>query len=271
MMPTTHEPQFAELEAFAVELAQGAAESLAGRDMAGLAVSSKSTSTDLVTQADRDTEAWLIGQILRRRPSDSVLGEEGGQCQGSSGVRWLIDPIDGTVNFVLGIPQFAVSVAAEVGGTVVAGAVANPASGEVFHAHLGGGARLGERLLRGPRGVELAQAVIGTGFSYRPAVRARQIAVIARLLPDIADMRRMGAASLDLCAVASGRLDGYFEAGLNPWDYAAGILIATEAGCAVTGLRGDPPSPNFVAAAGSSCAADLFALLETLDADHVRD
>ena len=142
---------------------------------------------------------------------------------------------------MLGIPLYAVSVAAEVDGSVVAGAVANPVSGELFRAHLGGGAYLDGERLSGPREVALEQAVIVTGFAYDSAMRRRQMAVAAPLLPRIADLRRLGSAALDLCFVAAGRCDASYEAGLNPWDYAAGALIAAEAGCVVGGLRGGPP------------------------------
>src|SRR5262249_2627280 len=147
-----------------------------------------------------------------------------------TGVRWLVDPIDGTVNFVLGLRQYAVSVAAEVDGVVIAGCVHNPESGETFHATRGGGAFAGERRLAGPRDIPLERAIVGTGFGYDPVVRARQGVVVAAMLPRIGDIRRLGSAALDLCALAEGRLDAYFEAGLNPWDWAAGLLIATEVG-----------------------------------------
>ncbi len=257
------------LSDYAAHLATGAGELV--RDAAGraLSIGSKSTTTDLVTDSDRAAERWLIERIAVDRPADAVLGEEGGGRPGSSGVRWVLDPIDGTVNFVLGLPQYAVSVAAEVDGTVVAGAVCNPASGELFRAELGGGAYLGDERLRGPRDVPLAAAVIGTGFSYDRERRARQGEVAAQLLRVVGDIRRLGASSLDLCAVACGRLDGYYEAGLSPWDYAAGALIAGEAGCELSGLRGRPVSSAMAVAAGPLLAADLFAVLEQLGADAV--
>jgi myo-inositol-1(or 4)-monophosphatase len=258
-----------ELERFAVELARGAAAVVAAHGRAGLAVSSKSTVTDLVTAADRASESWLVEQIAAQRPADAILGEEGAGSTGTSGVRWLLDPIDGTVNYVLGLPQYAVSVAAEVDGQVQAAAVCNAASGELFRAHRGGGAYSGDVRLRGARVVPLARAVVGTGFSYDAAQRARQGAVVAALLPRLADIRRFGSASLDLCAVAAGRLDGYFEAGLQPWDYAAGVLIATEAGCAASGLRNRPPSSQLTAVTGLPLAEEFFALLEEFGADVV--
>ena len=261
------------LEALAVRLAAGAAAEIlrvrATPDGATLVIDSKSTETDLVTASDRASERWLVEHILAARPDDGVVGEEGADRRGASGVRWIVDPIDGTVNFVLGLPNYGVSVAAERDGTVVAGAVCNVVTGELFHASLGGGAYLGDTRLGGPRDVPLSRAVIGTGFGYEAGRRARQIAVVAQLLPEIADIRRMGAASLDLCAVAVGRLDGYFEAGLNHWDYAAGALIAAEAGCAVTGLRHGAAGTAMTAVAGPALAAEFFERLESLDADRV--
>jgi myo-inositol-1(or 4)-monophosphatase len=274
MSPDVPTPTPAELERHAVALAEGAAAIVrAGRRDAaagpGLRISTKSTATDLVTEVDRRTERWLVEELAARRPGDAVVGEEGAGRSGTTGVRWVLDPIDGTVNFVLGLPQYAVSVAAELDGRIVAGAVSNPVTGETYRAHLGGGAHRGEQRLRGPRGVPLASAVIGTGFGYDATRRAGQIAVVAELLPLVADIRRLGAASLDLCAVAAGQLDGYFEAGLNYWDFAAGALIAAEAGCVVSGLRGRPPSGQLTAATGAAGAVDFFALLERLGADRV--
>jgi myo-inositol-1(or 4)-monophosphatase len=249
-VPAAPTPSPAALEEFAIELATGAAEIVRAAGGGQLLVDAKSTETDLVTQVDKASERWLRERIAARRPDDAVLGEEGGAAEGSSAVRWLLDPIDGTVNFVLGLPQYAVSVAAEVDGQVVAGAVCNPVTGELFRAHLGGGAFLGERRLTGPRDVPLSRAVLGTGFAYAAQTRARQVALVAALLPVIADIRRLGSAALDICAVAAGRLDGYFESGLNPWDYAAGLLIATEAGCRAAGPGVRPPGRELVVVAG---------------------
>lgn len=262
------------LAALAVELAEGAAERI--RDATGvrLAVGAKSTATDLVTDVDRSVERWLVDQLRARRPGDAVLGEEGGDqaaTENATAVRWVIDPIDGTVNFVLGLPQYAVSVAAEVNGQVVAGAVVNPSTGETFHARRGSGAFCGSERLHGPRSVRLAQAVVATGFAYDARVRGRQIAVVAPLLPRVADIRRLGAAALDLCFVAAGRVDAYFEAGLHRWDFAAGALIAAEAGCVLTGLRHQPPSEQLLAVTGGTLAPEFFAVLEDLGADQVSN
>jgi myo-inositol-1(or 4)-monophosphatase len=262
-------PEPLELETLAVALAEGAAAVVRRLRTDHLATAAKSSATDLVTDVDRATERWLVAELESRRPGDAILGEEGGGRQGSTGVRWLLDPIDGTVNFVLGIPHYAVSVAAEVEGVVVAGAVTNPVSGETFHAHQGGGGYLHEHRLTGPREVPLERAVVATGFGYDAGVRTRQVAAAAPLLPRIGDIRRLGAASLELCFLAAGRVDAYFEAALNPWDHAAGGLVATEAGCVVSGLRGRPPSERLYAAAGPGLAANFFAALESVDADEV--
>lgn len=269
MAPDDPLPTTEHLHRLAVELAEGAARLVRQRRAERFATAAKSTVTDLVTEVDTASERWLIGELARRRPDDAVLGEEGGDHPGRSGVRWLLDPIDGTVNFVLAIPQYAVSVAAEVDGEVVAGAVCNPVTGETFHAGRGEGAFLGDEPLAGPRDVPPERAVVGTGFAYDAALRGRQAEVTAALLPRVADIRRLGSAALDLCFLAAGRLDGYFEAGLNPWDWAAGGLVAAEAGCVLTGLRGAGPSRSMCAAAGPALAGPLFGLLESLGADRV--
>jgi myo-inositol-1(or 4)-monophosphatase len=268
-VPTDHAPDPAELLRLAIELATDTAELVRRRHAEHFATSAKTTATDLVTEVDTAAERFLVERLAQRRPDDAILGEEGGGRPGRTPVRWLLDPIDGTVNFVLGLPQYAVSVAAEVNGVVVAGAVCNPATGELYSAERGRGAQLGDQPLRGPREVPLARAVIATGFGYDAALRARQGAVAAALLPQVGDLRRLGSAALDLCFLAAGRLDGYFEAGLNPWDSAAGGLIAQEAGCVLSGLRGRPPSGQLFAAAGAAFAADFFELLESLEADLV--
>lgn len=264
-----------ELGRCAVELATGAAEFVGTRTGGEQHISSKTTATDLVTDTDRATEEWIMGYLARRRPDDAILGEEGEGREGNSGVRWVIDPIDGTVNFVLGIPMYAVSIAAEIGGRSVAAAVVNPVSGELFRATLGagayatGGAFGGERRLTGPRDVPLERAVLGTGFGYDRDRRARQAALTARLLPQIADIRRLGSAALDICAVAAGRLDGYFEVGLNPWDHAAAVLIAREAGALAVGPKGREPDAALTVVGGTQLMARLPGLLDELGIDAV--
>ncbi|KRB76506.1 inositol monophosphatase [Nocardioides sp. Root190] len=190
----------------------------------------KSSDIDVVTVADRASEELIRRHILRARPHDAFLGEEGDDVAGTSGVRWIVDPIDGTVNFLYGLPAFAVSIAAEVDGEVVAGVVVDVARGIVHAGRLGGPAtRDGEVLsVRDP--APLAQRLVATGFSYLRDVRVVQGAAVARLLPEVRDIRRSGSCALDLCAVASGSLDGYVEEGVNLWDHAAAGLIARLAG-----------------------------------------
>jgi myo-inositol-1(or 4)-monophosphatase len=246
----TGAPEPAELAEIAVELA-GRAGTLALRHQAaGLSVSTKSAVTDVVTDADRAVEEFLRTALGQLRPGDSILGEEGGATdQAGSQVRWLVDPIDGTVNFVLGLPYFSVSIAAQVQGRTVAGCVLNPVSGNVFSAAAGQGAFLGDRRLGGPRSVPLEQAVVATGFSYQPARRARQGRAAGELLAHVGNLRRLGSAALDLCALAAGWIDLYYEGPLNEWDFAAGLLIAAEAGVATSGLRGRPAGPDMIVGA----------------------
>ena len=257
-----------ELRGIAEELARGAGELVARARGAGL-VDAKSTPTDLVTEVDRECERWLAARLAELRPDDALLGEEGAERAGGSGVRWLLDPIDGTVNFLYGLRPYAVSVAAERGGRVVAGCVHDPTSGETFSAALGGGARLDGAPIGG-RWVAagLDTAVIGTGFGYAAALRGGQGRLLAGVLPRVGNVRRLGSAALDLCYVAAGRLDGYYEHGLKPWDRAAGELVAAEAGARVTGLLGRRPGAVTVAAS-PAVAAELCALLEELGADEL--
>lgn len=251
-----------------MELAAGAA-AVVGRHRRGpLGVSSKSTVTDLVTEADRASERWLVQRIAALRPADAVLGEEGAGSDGTSGVRWVLDPIDGTVNYLYDLPAYAVSLAAEVDGIVAVGAVFNPASEELWTAIRGEGAWLGARRLRGSPVTSLDQALVATGFGYGTDRRRAQAVVVAALLPEIRDIRRFGAASLDLCSAAAGRVDAYFERGLKPWDLAAGGLIAVEAGLLVTGLSGAPAGEDLVLAAPPALHAALHGRLVALRADE---
>lgn len=218
----------------------------------GPVVRAKSTPTDPVTIVDTESEQVVRDLLARARPGEPILGEEGGGSAGRPGaVRWVVDPIDGTVNFVYGIPAYAVSLAAQVDGVSVAGAVADVCSGEVFSAALGCGATVaagGERrVLRCTKVTDLAMVLIGTGFGYEPRRRAAQAALLARLLPLVRDVRRIGSAALDLCQVAAGRLDAHYEHGLNVWDWAAGALIAAEAGAVV--LTPSEPAGLLLAAA----------------------
>jgi len=206
------------------------------------------------------------------RPGDGVLGEEGGERAGTTGVRWVVDPIDGTVNFLYGVPAYAVSIAAEVDGVVRAGVVLNVATGELFTATAGGGAHLGfpgrrdPVRLRGSAPASLGQTLVATGFGYGVEQRRAQGAVVARLLPQVRDIRRFGSAALDLCAAAAGRVDAYYELHLNPWDHAAGALVAAEAGLVVTGLPGTPFGSPMAVAVASSVAEPFVELLGALHA-----
>lgn len=238
------ESELTELRDTAVLVAEEAADLVRQARAAMLAgeavqVDTKSTDTDVVTAVDHASERLIRQRLAELRPGDGVLGEEAGGSAGD-GVTWVVDPIDGTVNFLYGAPGFSVSVAAQIDGVSVAGAVVEPVDGRRWTAVRGQGAWLDGRRLHtsSPRRLELT--LVGTGFSYDPGRRARQAEVVARLVPRVRDIRRPGAASLDLCAVAAGWLDAYVEHGLQRWDWAAGALIAAEAGALVS-LPGEDP------------------------------
>ncbi|WP_229051227.1 inositol monophosphatase family protein [Aeromicrobium sp. Leaf350] len=223
----------------------------------------KSSATDPVTEIDRASEELIRGRIAQARPDDGFLGEEGDTLVGTSGIEWVVDPIDGTVNFMYGIPAYAVSIAARRGDDVLAGFVVNVADGRAWGAIRGGGAfRLddGPRRITAPSPPPLTHLLVATGFGYDPKVRAAQGASVTRLLPQVRDIRRIGAAALDLCALAEGTVDAYVEQGLHPWDLAAGGLIATEAGCVLSGLDG-PPDRRLVMGAHPEIAPEYFALV----------
>lgn len=259
------DPDPVRLAELAVELAGRAGALMMRHRAAGLSVDTKSSATDLVTDADHAVEEFLRTALARLRPGDAILGEEAGSAgPADSAVRWVLDPIDGTVNYLLGLPQFAVSIAAQVQGRTVAGCVLNPSSGEVFHAAAGYGAYLGDRRLTGPRSVPLDQAVVATGFGYDPDRRARQGAAVGRLLARVGNLRRLGSAALDLCALAAGWVDMYYEGPLGEWDFAAGLLIATEAGVATSGLAGRPAGTAMVAGAHPDRAEEFFELLTAI-------
>lgn len=261
------QPDPDDLLALAVSLARRAG-ALAMSMREGVTVSAtKSTPTDVVTAADSASERSIVAGLRAERPDDGVLGEEGTQNAGSSGVRWVIDPVDGTVNFLYGIPQWAVSIAAEVDGEVVAGVVHDPVKGETWTAARGRGAALNDRAVRCSSATDLSQALVATGFSYDAGRRGAQARHLTTLLPRVRDIRRIGAGSLDLCAVAAGRVDGYYEQAMNPWDWSAGALIAREAGAVVGGLRGRPESSALVLAAAPGVFDALHQLLVELDAD----
>jgi len=305
-------PDAKDLLALAADAAGAAARLLAdqGAQSRPEVVETKSSLTDVVTEMDRRAEALITERIRAERPGDAILGEEGGETRGARGpdrdlgedpdgspgepgdpsapvVRWIVDPLDGTVNYLYGLADWAVSIAAEVAGTIVAGVVAVPLHGETFTAIRGQGAWLhstadrasatgeasapggrGAAALRCNRDVPLGQALVGTGFGYLPGRRRVQGEVVAALLPQIRDIRRGGSAAVDLCMVAAGRLDAFYERGLNYWDYAAGGLIAEEAGARVTGLEGRPAGTSLTVAAGPGLYEELAALLATLNPER---
>ncbi|MGE5695767.1 MAG: inositol monophosphatase family protein [Candidatus Sericytochromatia bacterium] len=270
----------AELRSVAEQLAAEAAEFVLARraDLFGDGrphdgdgtVGTKSTRTDPVTVVDTEAERLLRDRLATLRPGEAVLGEEGGGPRGSDqGVTWVLDPIDGTVNFLYGIPAYAVSVGVQVGGVSVAGAVADVTGCVVYSAGRGLGAHVADssgsaKVLRCNPIDDLSMALVGTGFGYAPPRRAAQAAVLAGVLPHVRDVRRIGSAALDLCSVAAGRLDAHYEHGLNRWDWAAGALIAAEAGATVVLPRTDGPSLTVASAPG--IASDLLRLLERLGA-----
>ena len=258
-----------EAAALAVEVRERVVDPAGGLDV-------KSSATDVVTEGDTACEQLVRRRLGELRPDDAVLGEEGGEDAGAAtgGLRWVVDPIDGTVNYTHGLPWFAVSIGVERDGVPVAGAVVEPVSGRTWSAAQGRGATLDGRPLRASALAEVHLAVVGTGLNYDPERRRRQAALVARIADEVGDLRRTGCASLDLCAVAAGWLDGFYEHGLHAWDMAAGALVAAEAGARVVlpadlRPRDAPDAPadldglgdSAVLAAGPALAAPLAALL----------
>ena len=233
------EPDLDELLGVAVDLAEEAGTLLLeGQERVRALVSTKSTATDMVTEMDHASEALIVAGLERHRPNDGILGEEGHDRHGTSGIRWVVDPLDGTTNYLYGFPSFAVSIAAEHEGRSIVGVVRDPVHDETFTAVLGRGATCNGRPLTVTGPPALATALVGTGFGYDPARRALQSRVLLGVLPNVRDIRRAGAAAVDLCWVAAGRLDAFYELGLAPWDWAAGSLIAAEAGARTEILEG---------------------------------
>ncbi|MCL4119551.1 UNVERIFIED_CONTAM: hypothetical protein GTU68_030893 [Idotea baltica] len=232
-------------------------------------VDTKASDIDIVTEVDRASEILITERLLSARPDDGIVGEEGASVVGSSGVEWLVDPIDGTTSFFYGLPGFSVSIAARVGDQVVAGCVVAPAITTEYSAVLGQGATMNGTPIQCRDTSSLSQALVGTGFAPDYDRRTRQGQLFATIIPQIRDIRRMGSAALDLSAVAAGQLDAYFEVGLSLWDYAAGALIASEAG-ALTIVEPDKALDRaFVLASAPGISNELVALLRALNADKV--
>ena len=239
-------------------------------------VSTKSTPTDVVTSADTALEALVRERLAQLRPGEPVVGEESGGTAADGTITWVVDPIDGTVNFLYGLPWYAVSLAATRDGESLAGVIAEPAAGRLWSAARGTGATLDGRPLRTSEVTDLALTMVGTGFAYRPQRRARQAAFIAGLLPRIRDVRRSGSSALDVCAVAAGWLDAYVEHGPHWWDWAAAALIAEEAGAVVRvparpghPASGDGLGPDVLLVAARGVAGELTALAAELGAAEV--
>lgn len=282
--PRPTRAQLDALERVAVDVATSAAALIVDERPTDLGVAhTKSTHTDVVTVMDQRAQDHLLARLAELAPHDAVMGEEQGGAQGESGLTWVVDPIDGTVNYLYDLPAYAVSVAVVTGDptvpgrwTPLAGAVVNAVTGECFRASRGGGAH---RRLRGgrdrrlglrPAPRSLGEALVATGFGYAAEDRRWQAQVLTELLPRVRDLRRLGSAALDLCRLAAGEVDAYYESGLKPWDLAAGWLVATEAGAVVGGAGGsaDPPSAELVWATSEGLADAFGDLVTGLTAAH---
>lgn len=254
----------AELLALAEQAARAAGELLRERFDGGgeRATGSKSTPTDLVSEADLAAERAIRDIITARRPEDAILGEEGGETQEGAGLRWIVDPLDGTVNFLFGVPQWCVSVAVHDDEGGVAGVVYDPVREELFAgAREGGSPTCNGVPVRGSQQAELAPALIGTGFAYDAGVRDAQAQVIGRLLPRVRDVRRMGSAALDLAWTAAGRFDAYYERGVQIWDIAAGVVLCEQAGLSVAKLAPEGTLPDGIVVAPEGLLEELAALV----------
>jgi myo-inositol-1(or 4)-monophosphatase len=250
-----------ELLAVAHEAARAAATELLprfGHHQTG--IHTKSGPTDLVSEADLAAESAIRSVLASRRPDDAILGEEGG-ASGDGDLRWVIDPLDGTINFLFGVPQFAVSVACEDRDGMLIGVVLDPIRDECFAATRSGEPTLNGAGITASTRDDLATALVATGFAYDASVRARQAAVLGRVLPRVRDIRRAGAAALDLAWCACGRYDAYYERGVKPWDHAAGGLIAARAGLSLRELEDAEDGPEGLVAAPAPLLDELMALI----------
>ncbi|MEQ9086796.1 MAG: inositol monophosphatase family protein [Pontimonas sp.] len=263
-----------ELHDVAVKLAREAGELIVTRRAGHIEVAStKSSDVDVVTAVDKESEEFLYTRLRELRPGDGFLGEEGQVEESTTGITWVVDPIDGTVNFLYNIPHYAVSIAAVTGDPspgswqVEAGAVFNPATGELFHAARGEGAFLGERRLQIGPPPPMNLALLATGFAYSTAMRKEQVRILSQLIGEVRDIRRMGTASLDFAAVAAGRVDVYFERTLSPWDHAAGELLVTEAGGIIAGIRDLPQGREGIFAGHPTLVTQLKARISEVGGD----
>ncbi len=256
-----HTADLDELHALALRLAAEASRIHQEGVGGALDVNTKSSPSDFVSDVDKRAEARLMSMLAEARPDDAILAEEGHEATGSSGVRWIIDPLDGTTNYLHGYPVYAASVAVEVDGEPAIGVVSESPTGRVFSAIRGRGATCGGRPLAVSRLARLEQALVAVGFSYSAAVREWQGRVLTQVIGRVADVRRGGAAALDLCRVAAGEVDAYFEVDLSPWDYAAGSIIVEEAGGRVLEVPAAGRTGPGVAAANGVLFDELLALL----------
>ena len=267
-----------EVHDVAVKLAQEAGELIVSRRAGHIEVANtKSSDVDVVTAVDKESEEFLYTRLQELRPGDGFLGEEGQVEPSSTGVTWVVDPIDGTVNFLYNIPHYAVSIAAVTGdptpGTwqVEAGAIFNPVTGELFHAARGAGSYLGERRLQIGEPPPMKLALLATGFAYSTAMRKEQVRILGHLIGEVRDIRRMGTASLDLAAVAAGRVDVYFERTLNAWDHAAGEVLVTEAGGVIAGIRDLPQGREGIFAGHPTLVTQLKARISEVGGDTLLE
>ena len=259
--------------ALAMSIAAGAGQLLLDRPE-DLQVQTKSTATDVVTLMDQSAEAYIVAELGKHRPDDAILGEEGANQLGSSGLQWVIDPLDGTVNYLHKVPLWCVSIGLieENTGLALAGVVYVPIMDQMYISSRGLGSWVidkgTQRELKVSDCTELSQALMGTGFGYSSTRRASQARVLQAVLPNVADIRRLGSCAVDLCLVADGVLDGYYERGVNAWDHAAGELIAREAGAISSGLFGNPIGNDMVVVANPAIHGALIAILEANQADR---
>jgi myo-inositol-1(or 4)-monophosphatase len=256
----------ASLRDLAAELARRAGRLVLAARRGGIVTAdTKSSATDMVTEHDRASEHLIVEALRAARPDDAIVGEEGTADEGTSGIHWLIDPIDGTTNFLYGLPGYAVSIAAADATGTLAGAVYVPATDELFSAARGQGATLNGEAIRCSTTTEVSQVLLATGFSYQPDLRRAHMRRLQHIIGEVRDIRRMGAAAPDLCYVAAGRVDAYFEEHLGPWDLAAGELVAREAGCLSGDLSGGPVRPAQVLVSNPAVFEPLRALIVEAD------